>query len=52
MCDYCKRHAEKFLTDHHWHLNPESYSENLALTRDRMKIYNQILGHPIEYYFR
>ena len=51
MCDYCKKHATEFLAGHRWYLNPECYSEDIAMTKDRVKIYNQILGHPIEYYF-
>jgi NAD-dependent dihydropyrimidine dehydrogenase PreA subunit len=51
MCDYCKKHAAEFLAGHRWYLNPECYSEHIAMTKDRVKIYNQILGHPIEYYF-
>ncbi|MFX0206570.1 MAG: hypothetical protein ACFFDT_11345 [Candidatus Hodarchaeota archaeon] len=51
MCDFCKKHADKLLRANRWYLHPECYSEDIAMTHDRIKVYNQIMGYLGEYYF-
>ncbi|MFX1511670.1 MAG: ATP-binding protein, partial [Promethearchaeota archaeon] len=51
MCEYCKKHANKLLTSNRWYLNPECYSEDISMTRDRISVYNKIIGYTGEYYF-